>query len=348
MMRSILKIQGGTANSTIVSGGRLQDISQYIPHRSRVVITDTHVRRLYEKDFPDCEVIEIGTGEGIKTLHTVKDIYTRLLELDADRSSFILGIGGGVVCDITGFVASTYLRGLTFGFVASTLLSQVDAGIGGKNGVNVNGYKNMVGVFRQPEVVICDMGMLKTLPVREVLSGFSEIVKHAAIADPVLFSYLEDNHESAVGLYRPVMEKLVYDSIVVKASVVNQDETEKGERRKLNFGHTLGHAIERETGISHGEAVSTGMLMAALLSETKGYLKREAVKRIERLLINLGLPTKMALERNGLIEAVSKDKKRSGEKIHFVFLTEIGDAFVEPMSLNELALLLKQMDWPWI
>ncbi len=348
MMPSILKIQGGTANSTIVSGGRLQDIEQYIPHRSRVVITDPHVRRLYEKDFPDCEVIEIGTGEGIKTLHTVKDIYTRLLDLDVDRSSFIIGIGGGVVCDITGFVASTYLRGLKFGFVASTLLSQVDAGVGGKNGVNLNGYKNMVGVFNQPEFVICDMGMLKTLPAREVLSGFSEIVKHAAIADPVLFSYLEDNHESAVGLYRPVMEKLVYESLKIKASIVNRDETERGERRKLNFGHTFGHAIEKATGASHGEAVSTGMLMAALLSEKRGYLKRKKVEKMETLLVNLGLPTRIALNRKAVLDAIGKDKKRKGQKVHFVFLSDIGNAMVQEMDLDRLSVLVDDINWPWV
>ena len=242
-----INIKGITGDSTIKVGECLENVRNYIPVEKVVIITDSNVRGYYQKDFPPCEVIEIGIGEKIKTLDTVNNIYEKLLLLEADRSCFILGIGGGIVCDIAGFVASTYLRGVRFGFVSTTLLSQVDASVGGKNGVNFQGYKNMVGVFNQPEFVICDMKLLKTLPEKEVLCGLSEIVKHGAIADAELFSYLEKNHEKALGLDTKVIERLVYDSVVLKSTVVNKDEKESGERRKLNFGHTLGHAIENET-----------------------------------------------------------------------------------------------------
>ena len=181
-------------------GERLANLPRYLPATRTVVITDRTVQDLYQKGFPSCETITIGTGEPIKTLDTVRSIYDKLLEIETDRSTFIAGIGGGIVCDITGFAASTYLRGLRFGFVSTTLLSQVDASVGGKNGVNFKGYKNIVGVFSQPRFVICDFEMLKTLPKKEILSGFGEIVKHAVIGDKNLFSYLEKNHKTAIEL----------------------------------------------------------------------------------------------------------------------------------------------------
>ncbi len=196
----VLEIHGSTGDSTILIGESLRDLRKYIPAEKVVIITDTNVRHYYLKDFPPSEVIEIGIGEKIKNLDTVQTIYGKLVELEAGRSSFIVGIGGGIVCDIAGFVASTYLRGVRFGFVPSTLLSQVDASVGGKNGVNFGGYKNMVGIFNQPEFVICDMNLLSTLPERETLCGFAEIVKHAAIGDADMFSYLEEHYEKALEL----------------------------------------------------------------------------------------------------------------------------------------------------
>lgn len=345
---SVLEICGRSGTSRILTGESLRNLRSYIPEKNTVVITDANVSSHYAKDFPPGEVLTIGTGEKIKDLDTVRDLYAGLLKLEADRSYFIVGIGGGVVCDITGFVASTYMRGLKFGFVSSTLLSQVDASVGGKNGVNFDGYKNMIGVFSQPEFVICDTDLLKTLPAGELLCGFSEIVKHAAIGDPDLFSYLEENHEKALGLDREVMKRLVYDSVKLKASIVNKDESERGERRKLNFGHTLGHAIEKTTGASHGEAVSTGIFIASLLSEKRGYLKNETVQRVEALLIKLKLPTRVPLNRKGMFDAVRRDKKRSGESIHFVFLAGLGKAIVEEVSLEELQGLIDEVDWPWL
>ncbi len=193
---------------------------------------------------------------------------------EIDRTAFIVGIGGGIVCDITGFVASTYLRGVRFGFAATTLLAQVDASAGGKNGVNFSGYKNMVGMFNQPEFVICDPEVLQTLSERDRGCGLAEIVKHAAIADDGLFCYLEENVGEVLALSPPTVRRMVYDSVVIKSEIVNRDEKETGERRKLNFGHTFGHAVEKITGAPHGEAVSIGMMVAARLSARRGYLAK--------------------------------------------------------------------------
>jgi 3-dehydroquinate synthase len=332
----VLEIHGSTGDSIILIGESLLDLRKYIPAEKAVIITDTHVRHYYQKDFPPYDVIEIGIGEKIKNLDTVQVIYGKLVGLEADRSSFMVGIGGGIVCDIAGFVASTYLRGVGFGFVASTLLSQVDASVGGKNGVNFRGYKNMVGVFNQPEFVICDMNLLKTLPEREILCGFAEIVKHAVIGDADLFSYLEEHYEKAMALDAEVIEKLVYDSLVIKSSTVNSDEKEKGERRKLNFGHTFGHAIEKTTGVPHGEAISGGMLVASALSEKRGHLPREDLERIQGLLDKLKLPTGLQIDRERVVDALRKDKKRKGDSINFVLLHGIGHAVVEEISIKEL------------
>jgi 3-dehydroquinate synthase len=288
-------------------------------------------------------VITIGTGESVKTLDTVRDIFAALVDLEAQRSTFILGIGGGIVCDTAGFIASTYLRGVRFGFVSTTLLSQVDASVGGKNGVNFEGYKNMVGVFNQPEFVICDMEMLKTLPENELVNGFGEIVKHAVISDIGMLEFLEKNTDKALALDLEVIERLVYDSVVTKADIVNQDEKEAGVRRLLNFGHTFGHAIEKTTKTAHGEAVSAGMAIAVSLSVKKGLLAGEKAKRVTGLLEKLKLPTFIDIDMNAMLDALKKDKKREGDSIHFILLEDIGKAVVQKISIEELDQILRTL-----
>jgi 3-dehydroquinate synthase len=335
-----LEIHGKTGHSRIVVGESLKNLPDYLPETPVVIITDEIVAGLYEKDFPEAPIIKIGMGEGIKTLDTVARIYRELIRLEADRSAFLLGIGGGIVCDVTGFVASTYLRGVRFGYAPTTLLAQVDASVGGKTGVNVDGYKNMAGVFSQPEFVVCDPGVLKTLPERDFCSGFAEIVKHGAISDADYFSFLEKNAEKALALDMAVLERIIYDSVAIKAGVVNQDETEKGERRKLNFGHTFGHAVEKTTGLPHGEAVSIGMIVAARLSEAKGMLAKADVDRMMNLLSRFRLPILIQGDCGKLIDAMARDKKRERDMIHFVLLAAIGRAVVEKISLAELEAVL--------
>jgi 3-dehydroquinate synthase len=331
-----ITINANSDPSRILIGERFENLQLYVPVARPIIITDVNVRRSYPIDLIAADVITIATGEEIKTLDTVQDIYAQLISIKADRSSFIVGIGGGIVCDIAGFVASTFLRGVRFGFVATTLLAQVDASVGGKNGVNFQGYKNMVGLFHQPEFVICDPEFLKTLPQKEISCGLAEIVKHAAIADADLFAYLEQHYTDVLALDSQAIQKLVLASVTIKSSVVNRDETEKDERRKLNFGHTFGHAIEIATGISHGEAVSRGMAVAAALSVKKGLLTAGEDQRLRTLLNNLKLPTHFGSETKAVVNAIGKDKKREGNWIHFVLLNGIGSAIVAKITLAEL------------
>jgi 3-dehydroquinate synthase len=339
----VLKIKGSVRDSAIYVGEKLKNVFEYIPVERTVIITDSNVSSHYRRDFPSCPVITIGIGEKNKTLETVKDIFTRLLELEIQRSSFILGIGGGIVCDITGFVASTYLRGIRFGFVSTTLLSQVDAGVGGKNGVNFEGYKNMVGVFNQPEFVICDMELLRTLPKNELVNGFGEIVKHAAIGNQNMFAYIEAQYQKALDLNPEVIEKLVYDSVVIKSDIVNRDEKETGERRKLNFGHTIGHAIEKTLKVPHGEAISIGMVVAAALSVKRGLLSQKKADRLTSLLKKLKLPTSFNVNVDNVMDALGKDKKREDDFIYFILLEDIGKAVIQEIPIKELKTVLKTM-----
>ena len=278
-----IKLNTGTYISRILVGETIANLKKYIPEgKKTVIITDANIRKFYEDYFYGYDVIELGTGEQNKTLQTIDYIMGRLVELEADRSTFIVGVGGGIISDITGFAASIYMRGLRFGFVTSTLLSQVDASVGGKNGVNFKGFKNMVGVFNQPEFVICDLNMLKTLDKQEFIGGFAEIIKHGAIKSFELFEYLEKNAQNALKYNDTALLRVVRDSVIIKSKVVEQDEKEKGERRKLNFGHTFGHAIEKLTSISHGQAVAIGMKMAALTSVKKGLLKKTGSRKVNQ------------------------------------------------------------------
>ncbi len=339
-----LSISGSTGNSKILVGETFERIHDYLPANRVIIITDDNLARLYGSRFPVEEVITIGQGERVKTLETVSAIYDQLIACEADRSVFLVGIGGGIVCDITGFVASTYLRGVRFGYVATTLLAQVDASVGGKTGVNFKGYKNMVGVFNQPEFVVCDPQMLKTLPKRELSCGFAEVVKHAAIADADYFDFLERESSRAFSLEAGVMERVVYESVAIKASVVNQDEREKGERRKLNFGHTFGHAVEKTEGLPHGEAVSIGMMLAARLSESRKMLDRQSVERLARLLTAFQLPLKSRVDRHQIMDAMARDKKREGDVLHFVLLEKMGRAVVEEIPISELQIMMDSPD----
>jgi 3-dehydroquinate synthase len=325
--------------SRILIGESLSNLPKYLPVGKTIIITDDNIHKLYGNIFPPVPVISIGLGEKNKTLETLAGIFEKLVEYEADRSAFIVAIGGGIVCDVAGFAASVYMRGLRFGFVSTTLLSQVDASVGGKNGVNFRGYKNMLGVFNQPEFVIIDITMLQTLSRQEYCSGFAEIVKAAAIKNDALFNYLEVHYAAALDKETSVLEKIIHDSILIKSHVVEQDEKEKGERKKLNFGHTFAHAIEHTTGILHGEAVGIGMVLAAKLSVKLNLLGQSEYVRLVQLLSNLELPVNLKIDYPALFEAMKKDKKREGDSLHMIFLDRIGNALIKQISYNQLETL---------
>ncbi|MFH1520744.1 MAG: 3-dehydroquinate synthase [Candidatus Micrarchaeota archaeon] len=334
-----MELKAGT-NCQIILGDSIDNLKSHCNGRV-IVITDSNIRKLHGDKFKGLEVIEIGIGENNKTLETVEKIYKTLLELEVDRSTFIVGIGGGIVCDISGFVASTYLRGLNFGFVPTTLLAQVDACIGGKNGVNLDSYKNLIGVIRQPKFCLYDFELLRTLPAGELRCGFAEVIKQAAIGDGILFSYLEANVEKALSLHRTTIEKIIHDSILVKTKIVEKDELEKNERIKLNFGHTLGHAIEKTTQKKHGEAIAIGMVIASKLSVKKGLLEKNDADRLENLLVQFGLPTK--IEGTKLGDAIRKDKKRFGGKIKMALLEAIGEAVICEIDITEVEAIINDL-----
>ncbi|NJM15254.1 MAG: 3-dehydroquinate synthase [Bacteroidales bacterium] len=336
-----IEVQTDNHISNILVGERIANLKNYLPsHNKVVIVTDANIMALYGNYLSNYPIIEIGLGESNKTIQTLDDIFSRLVELEADRSTFIVGVGGGIVCDVTGIAASLFMRGLKFGFVSTTLLSQVDASTGGKNGVNFQGFKNMIGVFNQPEFVICDIDMLKTLPENEFRSGFAEIIKAGAIKDSALFEYMEQNTQKALEMDTDVLEHLVYQSVKIKAEVVKADEREKGERRKLNFGHTFAHSIEKLHGGLHGEAVSIGMVLASKLSVQLGLLNKKDAERIKNLCSSMKLPVETGPDTKDLFGPMKRDKKREGNSIHMVLLSKIGDAQVKQVALNDLEKLV--------
>lgn len=329
--------------STLYVGRATELLDRVLPKGRVVVITDANIDRLYP-DLVHCyDYIIIGQGEGVKSLQTVERVYRELMAMGADRSTFILGIGGGIVTDIAGFVAATYMRGIDFGFVSTTLLGQVDASIGGKNGVNVADYKNMVGTFRQPRFVISDVTMLKTLPVRELRAGMSEVVKSAIVGDVELFNHLERvitgelSHSNT-----ELMEEIILRAVVVKARIVAMDEREGGIRRLLNLGHTLGHAIEKCTReVNHGEAVAIGMSQIAHASVRCGMLAEEDAQRIDTLLERLGFSLTSPINMVDVLREVKHDKKKCNNVLKVVLPIKIGECIVREMTFDEFERLLK-------
>ncbi|MEK6981730.1 MAG: 3-dehydroquinate synthase [Candidatus Micrarchaeota archaeon] len=339
-----IQLTTNTGSTQIAIGEDVSNLKDYLDASAQVVIiSDKNVLNYHRVKLEEFgfQIIEIETGENVKTLRTVENIYEQFLELGVERSTFIVGVGGGVVCDITGFVASTYLRGLKFGFVPTTLLAQVDASIGGKNGVNLNGYKNLIGTIRQPNFVLCDLELLKTLPKEDLKCGFAEIVKHAVIADANLFSYLESNLEDIICMKRIALEKVIGDAISVKVNIVQKDELEQNERVKLNFGHTIAHALEKVHKLPHGEAVAIGSVYDAKLCVKKGTLKEEDKDRIENLLKKLGLPTQLDyIKKDAIIGAISKDKKKKGTDVKMALLEGIGKSVVKEVPIEEIGEIL--------
>jgi len=330
-------LHAGTGDCQVLAGAVFRELPQLIRNTRTVVVTDSTVRGLHGATFPPGDVIEIGQGESAKSLETVDSLYRRFLSLGIDSDSMILAVGGGIVCDVAAFAAATWLRGLRVGLVPTTLLAQADAGLGGKNGVNFGGIKNLIGTIRQPSFVLCDPVFLRTLPEVELRNGLAEVAKAAAVRDPELFRLLEDKADTTTGFDSATLQEAIQGAIRVKLAVVGRDEMGGGERAVLNFGHTLGHAIEATLGLRHGEAVSIGMVFAARLSVARRRMRPEGLNRLENLLGSLGLPTSITTDPAPLIEAVSRDKKRAGNCLRMALLQEIGEAIVEPVEFDELA-----------
>ena len=309
--------------------------------RKGVVVSDPEVGRLYGSMVADSlagsgfdvSILSIPAGEENKTLGTVARLYHEMLSFGLDRKSFVVSLGGGLVGDVAGFAAATYMRGIRSVQVPTTLLAQVDASVGGKVGVNLPEGKNLVGAFHQPSLVLMDPEFLATLPSRELRSGFAEVIKHGVIRGPDFFSFLEDNYEDVLSLEPSAVERAVAVSCRIKADVVAADEREEsGLRAILNFGHTVAHSLEALTDYNtyrHGEAVSVGMACAAEISSRLGFLSESDADRIISLLNNAGLPVTFSnLEAEQIVARMRFDKKAVSDRIRFVLARKIGDVFL--------------------
>lgn len=329
--------------STLYVGRTAEVLDRVLPSGRVIVITDVNIDRLYPDLVHRYEHIVIGLGEATKNLTTVESIYRQLMQMGADRSTFLLGVGGGIVTDIVGYVAATYMRGLDFGFVSTTLLGQVDASIGGKNGVNIADYKNMVGTFRQPRFVVSDVEMLRTLPARELRAGMAEAIKSAIVGDAALFDYIE-RLAASEDIYASTehMQRIVLGAVGVKAHIVALDEQEGGLRRVLNLGHTLGHAIEKSTReVNHGEAVAIGMSLIAHASVRLGAMAKADAERIDNLLTRLGFNLELPVEEGDVLREVRYDKKKSDNLLRVVIPEAIGRCTVREMLFDDFERLFK-------
>jgi 3-dehydroquinate synthase len=273
------------------------------------------------------DALEMADGERFKRLATLEKLADSLIKLGADRSVTLIALGGGVVCDVTGFLASVYMRGVDVIQIPTTVLAQVDAAIGGKTGVNLQSGKNLLGTFYQPRAVLIDPGVLSTLPSREYRAGLYEALKCGIIGNPGLFQLFEDRRREILDRDPMVIEKVIAESVRLKAQVVSADEREGGRRQVLNLGHTIGHALEAETRYTqllHGEAVAWGMLAATHIALTTGHLDKVSAARITSAIVSFGRLPRMKIQTNGVLKRLYSDKKTRQGVVHFVLPTQIG------------------------
>lgn len=306
--------------------------------RKVCIVTDSHVAALYLDEIASIcgdlftKVISFvfPAGEASKNMDTVQKLYLSLIENHFDRGDLLIALGGGVVGDLTGFVAATYLRGIDFLQIPTTLLAQVDSSIGGKTGVDFQQYKNMVGAFHMPRMVYMNTATLNTLPAEQFSSGMAEIIKHGLIRDEAYYRWISDHREGICGLDPELLEEMIYRSCQIKGSVVEEDPKEKGVRAHLNFGHTVGHAVEKlsDFRLSHGYSVALGMKAAAYLSKKLGYLSGEDISEMLSVFASFGLPVSLPLEEDSreILQATKSDKKMAGKQIKFIILTAVGTA----------------------
>ncbi len=322
-------------------------IKPYIEKKQLIIITDENIKRIYMKDImlkfkqitKKLNLISIPFGEKTKSFEFYESICERILQLNIDRNVVIAAIGGGVIGDLAGFVASTILRGVDYLQIPTTLLSQVDSSVGGKTGINTRFGKNLIGTFYQPKLVIIDIKFLRTLPLRELKSGYAEILKYSLISDLIFFEWLEKNCNKILD---PMNEEILYaieKSCYIKARIVSSDEREQNNRALLNLGHTFAHAIEAETNfdgsILHGEAVSVGLSLAFSFSILEGKSNGQELERLKFHLKKLDMPYSFKClplknaNANDILSHMKKDKKNSSGRITLILINKIGDAFVK-------------------
>ena len=323
----------------------LFDYINDVNHLDVLYLIDENVLRIYKNLFSNhFKVISVVSGEKAKSLQNINKIIEKIIALGGNKKTCIIGVGGGVTCDIAGFIASIFMRGVRLGFIPTTLLAITDASLGGKNGVNFNNVKNVLGVINEPDFVFIDYSFLKTLPSQEFVNGFAEIIKHACISSQKLFVDLEKNLDDYLQIIKypehadfNKLNSLICDSIKIKLDIVCVDKNEGDIRKNLNYGHTFGHALESKFSISHGYAISLGMIVSNMISNKLGYITNKDLLRISNLLASYHLPVDVSnYDKKDLMILVQKDKKSSGKTIDFVMLKEIGSSFVESLNIQKI------------
>jgi shikimate kinase / 3-dehydroquinate synthase len=320
-----------------------ETIHTYHPKEKILLITDTNMAHIYQAKIKSYNTIVVEGKEQNKNQETVDGIIEKMLALSVDKSWMLIGLGGGVITDMVGYISAIYKRGLKLGLVPTSILAMCDAAIGGKNGVNVGNYKNMVGTLKQPEFILFDFEFLKSLPKEEFINGFAEIIKHACIKDKAMFEELSQNNIAYYLQNENALKALITRNINIKNEVVLNDEFETADRYLLNFGHTFGHAIENTYNIMHGYAISIGMVIAAKLSEqVMGFSKNET-QQIIALLEKYNLPTQADIDLRKTLEILKQDKKADGADINFVFLQEIGIAQSKKIAFKNLSEMINKL-----
>lgn len=315
-------------------------LEKLVAKYNAVLITDEHVFAAHKRKFKGWNTIILKPGEQYKIQATVDVVIDQLLALGADRKTTLVGVGGGVITDLTGYVAGIYMRGIAFGFVPTSLLAMVDASIGGKNGIDVGVYKNMVGLIRQPKFLLFDHSFLKSLPKAEWQNGFAEIIKHACIKDAGMFKLLQAHKLSDFQKDTALLASLIQQNVLIKTKVVLHDEFEQADRKLLNFGHTLGHAIENMYELSHGQAISIGMTYAAVISQQlKGFTQ---AAEVVALLEKYGLPTFAEFDTKKAFKVLMMDKKKDNVSINYILLKSIGKGVIQPLLFVQLQEIFKE------
>jgi len=329
-----LKIKYSSGSTDVYLAYGISHLKKITEPSSTIIITDENVYKAHAKRFRGWNTIVLKPGEEYKAQSTVDAVIEQLIEMEADRKTTLVGVGGGVITDITGYIASVYMRGVRFGFIPTSVLGLVDASVGGKNGIDVGVYKNMVGIIRQPSFILHDMVFLNSLPQQEWENGFAEIIKHACIKDASMFAELESKSLKHYQSRQKSICELIQRNALIKARVVQKDEFEKGERRLLNFGHTLGHALENQYELTHGQAISIGMTYACHISEQLCGFKQ--TEKVTALLQQYNLPTYASFDKQKVFDVLKMDKKREKKEMNYVLLERIGKGLVKSMALKQL------------
>lgn len=343
-MNKIVKVQGVKKPYEIIIGN---DILNIVPDKIKeikntktiVIITDDNVDELYSEKMLSilqnagfqCLKFVFNHGEEYKTMDTICDILEFMAENNVTRSDLVVALGGGIVGDVSGYAASSYLRGIDFVQVPTTFLSAIDSSVGGKTGVNLKSGKNLAGAFYQPRLVVCDTKTFDTLPEENFKEGLSEAIKYGVICDEKLFKTLYEKEETEI-------EEIIKRCVSIKSQIVSIDEFDTGQRQLLNFGHTIGHAIEKVTEfkISHGIGVGIGMAIISKISDCLGWSKEETYAPIKKCLENNGIMTDININKEQLLHVILRDKKRNGEKINLVIPEKIGKCVLKSINVSEL------------